>query len=246
MLRKEEKLTVSARLRDMKILLAIFSSTCLALPTTGSATENDLGAWTVISTTDAFQSDGQDSRWHYWFDAQARYFDLGSGVNQWLVRPGIGYEINDTVKGWVGYARFRTRNAAGEVSDEDRLWQQVGWTAGRWNGGRVSMRVRLEQRSISTGDDTGLVLRFMTKYVRPIGANGGTSLNIGVEPFVDLRDTDWGGDAGLGQNRVTITIGHDLSDRFTVEAGYMNQYIWRDSAENRSNHFGVLNFKAKL
>ncbi len=230
----------------MKLLLAIVSSTLLAVPIAGYATENNPGTWITISTTDAFQSDGQDGRWHYWFDAQARYFDLGSGVNQWLVRPGIGYEINDTVNVWAGYARFRSRNAAGDVSDEDRFWQQAAWTAGSWNDGRVSMRVRLEQRSISTGDDTGLVLRFMTKYVRPIGTTGNTNLVIGVEPFVDLRDTDWGGDAGLGQNRLSIMVGRSLSDRFSFEAGYMNQYIWRDGAENRINHLGVLSFKVKL
>ena len=229
-----------------KYFRSAFAVTCLVFPLTGSATENDPGAWITFSTTDAFQTDGQDNRWHYWFDAQARYFDLGSGVNQWLARPGIGYEINDNVKGWVGYARFRTRNSAGDVADENRFWQQIDWTAGRWNDGRVSMRVRLEQRSVSVGDDTGLVFRFMAKYVRPFGESGGTNLIVGIEPFVDLRDTDWGGDSGLGQNRVFVGFGRRMSERFSFEVGYMNQYIWRDDAENRSNHFGVLNFKVKL
>jgi hypothetical protein len=230
----------------MKLLLSLFSVICVAFPLSGSATENDPGAWVVFSTTDAFQTDGQESRWRYWFDAQARYFDLGSGINQWLVRPAIGYSINDKVNGWVGYARFRTRNAAGDVADENRYWQQIDWTAGRWKDGRISMRVRLEQRSISIGDDVGVVLRYMAKYVRPIGEKGSTSLILAIEPFVDLRDTDWGGESGLGQNRVLIGVGQRFSDRFSIEAGYMNQYIGRDNAENRSNHFGVLNFKVKL
>ena len=230
----------------MKLLLSFFSVIFMAFPLSGSATENDPGAWIVFSTTDAFQTDGQDSRWHYWFDAQARYFDLGSGANQWLARPGIGYAISDNVNGWVGYARFRARNSAGDVADENRYWQQIDWTAGRWNDGRISMRVRLEQRSISVGDDVGLVLRYRAKYVRPIGQNGSTSLIVAIEPFVDLRDTDWGGDSGLGQNRVLIGFGRRLSDQLSIEAGYMNQYIWRDNAENRVNHLGVLNFKVKL
>lgn len=231
---------------NMKIRLAVVALACLAFPITGSATEHDPGAWVIFSTTNAFQSDGQESRWHYWFDAQARYFDVGSGANQWLARPGIGYEISENVTGWVGYARFRARNTAGDVAEEDRFWQQVNWSAGEWNNGRVSTRVRLEQRSISVGDDTGLVLRFMAKYARPIGATGSTNLIVGIEPFVDLRDTDWGGESGLGQNRVTIAISRRLSERLTIEAGYMNQYIWRDNAENRNNHLGVLNVKVKL
>jgi len=233
-------------LNHIKLLLSFFSVICVAFPLSGSATENDPGTWVVFSTTDAFQTDGEDSRWHYWFDAQARYFDLGSGANQWLARPGIGYEISDNVKGWVGYARFRARNSAGDVADENRYWQQIDWTAGRWNDGRISMRARLEQRSISVGDDVGLVLRYRAKYVRPIGENGSTSLVVAIEPFVDLRDTDWGGESGLGQNRVLIGFSRRFSDRLSIEAGYMNQYIWRDNAENRVNHLGVLNFKVKL
>lgn len=211
-----------------------------------SATEDNPGAWIVFSTTDALKTDGQDSRWRYWFDAQARYFDLGSGANQWLARPGIGYEISDNVRGWVGYARFRARSSAGDIADENRFWQQIDWTVGQWLDGRVSMRVRLEQRSVSVGDDLGLVLRYGVKYERPIGDNGNASLIVAVEPFIDLRNTDWGGEAGLGQNRVTIGFGRRLSDRLSIEGGYMNQYRWRDNAENRVDHLGVLNFKVKL
>lgn len=226
--------------------LAVLVMICLATPISASATEDAPGTWVIFSMNDAFPTDGGNSRWHYWFDAQARYFDLGSGINQWLARPGIGYAITDNVKGWLGYARFRSRNRAGNVSDENRYWQQVDWTAGTWSGGRVSMRVRLEQRSVSVGDDTGLVIRFMTKYVRPIGNDGNTSLILALEPFVDLRDTDWGGDAGLAQNRTVVSFGRRLSDRVSIEAGYMNQYIWVDNGENRSNHLAVLNFKVKL
>ena len=86
----------------------------------------------------------------------------------------------------------------------------------------------------------------MTKYVRPVGRDGRNSLVLGIEPFFALRDTDWGGDSGLGQNRIFIGLGRRVGDRVSVEAGYMNQYLWIDDAENRSNHFVVLNFKTRL
>ncbi|MDH3442198.1 MAG: DUF2490 domain-containing protein, partial [Gammaproteobacteria bacterium] len=50
------------------------------------------GAWTVFNATDALQTDDGSGRWHYWIDAQARYFDVGRGINQYLVRPAIGYK----------------------------------------------------------------------------------------------------------------------------------------------------------
>ena len=233
--------------RGLRVLLAFAALAMCCVPTEGTyATESDPGIWSIFSTTNSFSSGDSASRWHYWFDAQARYFDPGSGANQWLVRPGIGYEIRDGVKAWAGYARFRSRNSSGRVADENRYWQQIDWRAGEWRGGRFTMRVRLEQRSIDIGDDLGVVLRFMTKYVRPFAGDGNKSLIVGLEPFVDLRDTDWGGESGLGQNRVFIGVGWRMSDKLTLESGYMNQYVWRDAAEDRVNHLAVLTIKAKF
>lgn len=223
-------------------IVALFA----AMPVTVSAAEDDLGTWLTVSTTDAFETAQGPSRWHYWFDAQARYFDIGSGTNQWLVRPGIGYRINESTRAWAGYARFRSRNRSGNTSHEDRLWQQVDWSAGRWRDGTVSLRARLEQRSVSTGDDLGLVVRFMAKYVRPIESWQNASLVLAIEPFVNLRETDWGGDAGLRQNRAIVGVGWRLNDRVAVETGYMNQYIWVDGAQDRNNHLAVLTFKVNL
>lgn len=230
-----------------KFLCVVLLAT-LVLGSAGDAraTDSDIGAWTIFTTTDAFQTDAGPSRWHYWVDAQARYFDIGSGTNQYLVRPAIGYDLGNNVSVWLGYARFRSRNSAGNVTDENRYWQQLGWTAGNWAGGKVTMRTRLEERSLSTGDDVGVVLRFMTKYTRPLGDDGSKSLILSLEPFVDLKDTDWGGESGLGQNRTYIGIGWRLSDRLNVETGYMNQFIFADSGADRMNHLAVVNFKLKL
>lgn len=220
------------------------TATLAAIPVSVKATDSDPGIWVTFSATDAFQSDQRDSRWHYWFDTQARYFDLGSGINQWLARPGIGYEFDNGVKGWIGYARFRARNRAGKVADENRYWQQLDWSAGRWMEGKVSIRVRLEQRSVSVGEDTGVVLRLLTKYARPVGS-GKTSLIVGLEPFVDLKDTDWGGDSGLGQNRLFLGLAWSVTEKLSIEFGYMNQYFFADSGEDRVNHLGIVGFKLR-
>lgn len=228
------------------VLISTVFAVCCAPAQRTHAAENDPGIWTIFSTTGSFISENEPGRWHYWFDAQARYFDPGSGANQWLVRPGLGYEIREGVKAWAGYARIRSRSGSGLVAEENRFWQQIDWRAGQVLGGQVTMRVRLEQRSINIGDDLGIVLRFMTKYVRPASADGNTILIVGVEPFVDLTDTDWGGDAGMGQNRTFLGLGRRVTDKLTLEIGYMNQYVFRDSAEDRVNHLALLTIKARL
>lgn len=221
-------------------------SLCNGLSVPALATEHNDGLWAIFTTNGAFDTNDEASRWHYWFDAQARYFDLGSGINQYLVRPGIGYAINDNLSAWAGYARLRARSRSGNVADEDRFWQQLSWTAGHWKNGAFTMRTRLEQRSVSLGDDLGVVFRALAKYVRPIGADGKRYLTLGIEPFVDLKNTDWGGESGLGQNRTFIGVGWRVSDRLTVETGYMHQLIRVDDGEDRVNHLGIFNFKMKL
>ena len=231
-------------LRVLPKLLAICLVTIFSA--VSAAADNEDSVWTVLTATDSFSADDGATRWHYWFDAQARYFDLGSGINQYLVRPGIGYEISDNLSAWVGYARLRSRNRAGNVSDENRYWQQLSWTAARWNDGTLSIRTRVEQRSLSTGDDVGIVLRVLAKYVRPVGNDGKRYVSLGLEPFIDLRDTDWGGDSGIAQNRASIGVGWRVSTQLTVEAGYINQFVWVDSGADRMNHVGVLNLKIKF
>jgi hypothetical protein len=210
------------------------------------AAEEDFGIWGIFSTTDAFPSADGNNRWQYWFDAQARYFDIGSGINQYVIRPGVGYAISDNMSVWAGYGRFRTSNRVGDVSNEDRLWQQLSWNVARTDHGVLSMRARLEQRSVSTGDDLGWRLRYMAKYVRPLGSTENLDLILSIEPFFDLRDTDWGGDAGLSSNRTAIALGWKLSPKLAMETGYMHQYIWVDNAANRINHIGAVNFKMKF
>ena len=177
---------------------------------------------------------------------QGRYFDIGSGVNQYLVRPAIGYRLGGSVQVWAGYARFRTRNQSGAVADENRTWQKLNWSLGQVFDGTITMRARLLQRNVNTGNDIGRVLRFLTKYTQPIGDDGKKSLILSIEPFFDLRDTDWGGDDGIAQNRTYIGVGWHLRDKLTIETGYMNQFVWSNNSENTSNHLGVINFKVKF
>ena len=205
------------------------------------ATESDPGAWLVVASSDSLGDEG--SRWRYWVDAQARYFDLGSGIAQYLLRPAVGYQLNDEMTAWFGYARFRTRSRSGDYFDEDRFWQQLSWSGPQLGPGKLSLRVRLEQRSVSRGEDVGVTLRLMGKYVQPIGKSGRTDLVLAAEPFFSLADTDWGGRARVSQNRVFLGFGQRLSKSIRLEAGYMNQYFWNDNAEDLDNHLAILNFR---
>lgn len=218
------------------------------VPQQAPATESDSGAWLIFTATDRLPArDGSGaSRWHYWVDAQARYPDAGSGVNQLLIRPGIGYGIGPTLSVWAGYARFRTHTNSGRTVTEDRYWQQLSWRARNWGHSALSTRLRLEERDLSTGSDTGIVLRAQIKYVREVTPGGDTDFIASIEPFFDLRDTDWGANSGLSQNRLYFGLGWKLTGKSTIEVGYQNQYRFIDNGEDRVDHLAIVNFKTKF
>ena len=228
------------------ILKLAAASTLAGTVVPANATDDNTGLWTIFTTTDSFPSDSGSSRWSYWFDGQVRLPDLGSGATQFLARPGIGYRPGDNLQMWAGYARIESESASGVSSFENRYWQQLNWKAGDALGGSFSMRTRLVERNVSNGDDTGLVLRFRAQYSRPIGGEGNKNLILSLEPFYNLNDTDWSGKSKLSQNRSVVGVSWKLNPKLTLVTAYMNQFVWRDSAEDSSNHIAVMNFNVKF
>ena len=218
------------------------------LPSISTAVESDSGVWLIAVATDRFPSRDSEapSRWHYWVDAQARYPDIGSGVNQLLIRPGVGYDISPTLSLWAGYARFRSHGSSGNTVTEDRYWQQLSWRARNWGDSSLSTRLRLEERDLSTGSDTGIVLRAQLKYVRKLVAGGDTDLIASIEPFFDLRDTDWGANSGLSQNRLYVGLGWKLTGKTGIEVGYQNQYRFVDTGQDRMDHLAMVSLKTRF
>lgn len=227
------------------IRLAAALALCAHAPTS-FATDNELGTWLVISMTDRLPTSTHSGRWRYWFDAQARYSDIGSGNNQLVARPGLGYELGPTLTVWAGYGRFRAHGNSGSKSTEDRFWQQLSWRFRSWEKSSLSMRFRFEQRSVSNGSDIGLVLRAQLKYVREVSTSDRASVVASVEPFVVLRDTDWGARSGVRQHRSYLGVAWTLTNKNTLEVGYQNQLFLIENAENRMRHVAMLNFKTKF
>ncbi len=210
------------------------------------ATDDNIGLWTVFTTTDALPSDNGNSRWSYWFDGQVRFPDIGSGETQLLARPGIGYRPGKNLQIWAGYARLESENASGVSTFENRYWQQLNWSAGEALNGSFTLRARLMERNVSTGNDVGLVLRFRAQYSRPVGAQGNKNLIVSLEPFYNLNDTGWSGKSKLSQNRAVVGIGWKLNRKVTLVTAYMNQYVWRDNTEDSHSHVAIANFNVKF
>lgn len=223
---------------------ALLAAAVLACSTNALAADEATGIWVAGSLTGSVGDDRP--RWLYAAEAHARYFDLGSGINQWLLRPAVGYRINKDFRGWVGYSRYRTRNRAGDVATENRYWQQLDWKAGRIGAGDISLRGRLEQRDISVSSETRHVARLMLKYSRPLADSMPQSLILSTEAYFDLNTTDWGGATGLAQYRLYGGVEWRLGPRTTLETGYLHQHIEVESGIDLVNHLGILVIRTRL
>ncbi len=201
------------------------------------------GFWMIVQAGGRL-GDDVDSRWRYAVDSQGRYFDIGSGLSQWLIRPAVGYAVDDNTRAWLGYGRFRVRDREGNSIYENRLWQQVDWRMpGDVAGGQLLFRTRLEQRSLETADDTRWVIRLALSYQRPVSFLGADTLSLGIEPFFDLHSSDWGGSDGISQHRLAASLTWTLKPGLAIEAGYMNQYFHAEEGLDRANHLGVLRLR---
>lgn len=206
-------------------------------------TLDDAGLWFAAFGNGKFESRQQDDRLRWWFDAHYRLRDDTSGFNQSIVRPGVGYAIDDLQTIWAGYAWINTAPVFGNNFDEHRAWQQ--WTAtpsiGDW---KFLHRSRFEQRWVETGDDVGLRWRQLARGQRSLPNHPRLSSVTWDEIFFNLNDTDWGANSGLDQNRAFIGMGfkRDPNSRFRTEIGYLNQFINTNGSTDGLNHILSVNF----
>ena len=219
---------------SLRVLLAL---TLLAAPAAGQGLEDDAGAWFAFAGNGAIERGGETTRWRWWFDAHARFFEDSDGFGQSILRPGIGYDLSDSVTAWLGYGWIVTEPSSGSSFDEHRIWQQLTWST-RVDSGNVFSRTRLEQRFVETGDDVGWRFRQFLRYTHPLATDSPLGFRVWDEVFLAFNDTDWGANDGLDQNRLFAGLGWTFRDaeHWTVEFGYLNQYLYRSSATDGMNH----------
>lgn len=200
-------------------------------------TVDDFGIWGAIQGQGSFtHTDAESSKWQWWMEGQARWFDNVNQLGQSIIRPGVGYKLSDQVSVWLGYAWIRTQPENKDHTDEHRIWQQLSWDK-PYAWGSLATRTRLEQRFLNTGDDTGWRFRQLLKYTHPLFTER-VYLSLWDEVFVNFNDTDWGANSGFGQNRLFAGFGVfiDSKKHYRFELGYLNQFISRESQDDLMNH----------
>jgi len=229
------------------LTIGILAVSCVLAPVLESPAHGqiqDTGLWLgAFSQGQLNFKDLEDARTRWWFDGNARFlgddFELFHGV----VRPGLGYQLNEEQTAWVGYA-WIGESLPDLTFHENRIWEQ--WTLTRERGDMtIQLRSRLEQRFVSLGDDVGWRFRQMLRLQKPIERYPNLLWVAWDEIFFHLNDTDWGARTGYNQNRLFIGLGRTPPTRSSrrTEIGYLYQQIQvAEDGADLSNHILSINF----
>ncbi|MFL6722408.1 MAG: DUF2490 domain-containing protein [Sphingomonas sp.] len=197
---------------------------------TGAHASHDSQVWSTASAAVKLAP-----KWRLSEELVTRFSDNRHGLYEIESNTLIGYRLSKVTTLWAGYTH-NPQYAAGDFTImEHRAREQVtfdGFT--KLGPGKLSGRLRLEERWRDGISGTGWRLRPFLKYSLPL--HGKTALNLSSEPFVDFNTTRFQRTRGLDRVRNLITISTPLTKTLTGEAGYMNQHGFvrggRDTSDN--------------
>ena len=189
--------------------------------------ENQLGAWYMYFFGTTFG----DGPWGIQGDAQFRYWDFGSDLEQLLLRGGLTYTPEGTTtKLTLGYANITsgTPGASSDKSYENRIYQEA--LLPQKIGKRIYLthRFRYEERFVEDQD-------FRTRYRYNIFLNlplNATELARGTFYLALYNELFINGQTDIGdgrtvqrfdRNRTYLGVGYGLRDNLRAQFGWMKQ-----------------------
>ncbi len=180
-----------------------------------------------------------------YLEANPRFSDNASHLDQLLLRPAVGYQLTPTLSLWQGYAWVNNYEPA--YNQEHRIFQQLIYS-NRFSTVKLLSRSRLEERWIQNAIGTAVRARTMLRGDFPLSAYPAIAIAVYDEVFVNLNTIRQGPEAGFDQNRFFLGVNYTVSPVFNVDVGYQLQVIntalsgWA----NQANHILLLQFFINL
>jgi len=215
--------------RMRMVLLCLAAATAAAAPTTAWA-KSDSQVWTTAGLTVKLSE-----KWRVSEDVVARFSDNRNGLYEIESSTLVGYRIGKSVTLWAGYVH-NPQYAGGDFTvTEHRVREQVTLdNVARFGGGKLSARMRLEQRWRDGVDGTGWRARPYAKYSLPL--KGKVALNLSNETFVNLNRTAFQRSRGVDRMRNLISISAPVLGRLAGEGGYLNQHGFVRGGPDTTDH----------
>jgi hypothetical protein len=213
-----------SRIRAFTLLAA------LVTPTTARAAKSDSQLWTTAGVNVKLSDD-----WRLSQEVVARFSDNRDGLYELELTTLVGYRLNKVVTLWGGYVHNPQYSGGDFTVMERRAREQVTFdNFTKIGSGKLSARIRAEQRWREGADGTGWRLRPYLKYSIPL--KGKIALNLSDETFINLNNTSFQKTDGFDRMRNLISISGPLTKKLNGEAGYMNQYGFVRNGEDTVDH----------
>ena len=229
-----------------------------------------VGGETVAQSTSTFSQDFRlwspvyltvklPSRFLAYMEVNPRFADLDDAgqIDQLLLRPAVGYQLNDNLSIWQGYAwvgNFNQKHTPPQSPffEENRIYQQVNYTH-KFSNFKFFSRTRLEERWIEHADGTAVRFRQMLRLDYPLPIAPDWALVSYDEILVNLNTvgaiTGKGPAAGFDQNRFFLGVNKTFNQYFNMDFGYQNQLLNSrqiSGLANNLNHMILFQFFINL
>jgi hypothetical protein len=212
------------------VLRSSWLTIAAVLSTPAAAAKSDSQIWSTASATVKLSS-----RWRVHEELTGRFSDNRNGLYEIESNTLLGYRFNKVVTLWAGYTHDPQYSSGDFSVMEHRAREQVTFDGfAKLGPGKLSARIRTEQRWRDGIDGTGWRLRPYLKYALPI--HGKVALNLSSEPFFNLNTTAFQRQSGLERVRNLVSISTPLTKTISGEVGYMNQHGFVRSGPDTSDN----------
>lgn len=221
----------------MPTRLAVAALVLLLSSGTAAYAGEDSQLWTGASATVKL-----DHRWRVSQEFTLRFSDNRGGLYEIESNSLLGYRFGKSATFWAGYTHDPLYSDGHHTTTEHRAREQVTVDNVATVGpGRISLRLRTEQRWRDNVDGTGWRARPFVRYTVPLRRGGHTALTFTSEPFVNLNTTAFQTARGLDRVRNFVGISTPLFTHATAEFGYLNQHGFVRHGPDTDDHVASVN-----
>jgi hypothetical protein len=186
-------------------------------------------------------------KWRLQEELVERFSDHRNGLYEIESNTLLGYKLSKSTTVWAGYTHDPQYSAGHFTVMEHRVREQITFdNVAKLGPGKLSFRLRGEQRWRTNIDGIGWRLRPYVKYSLPLAKGSKTNLVLSSEPFINLNTTAFQKHAGVDRMRNLVAINTPLSKKLTAEFGYMNQHIFVRGGPDESDNIAWLSLGLNL
>jgi hypothetical protein len=221
-------------------LLCVAFAALVTSPAIAATTDTQL--WITTSATVKVSD-----KWRLSEEVITRLSDNRRGLYEVEMNSLLGYRLNKVVTVWAGYTHDPQYAGGHFTVMEHRAREQVTFdNFAELGAGKLSARIRTEQRWRSNAEGTAWRLRPFVRYTIPFHKGGRTAVTLTSEPLLNVNTSSFQTKSGLDRIRNLIAITTPIGKRLTGEFGYMNQHIFIDHRPDESDNIAWISVSASL